>query len=63
MDGPAGPQQLTVNIPEFKSDASNSYLSTLVSQAKIDDGRTLPVIDSASLDHAEAPRQRLAAAV
>ena len=61
MDGPAGPQQLNVNIPEFKSDASNSYLSNVVSQAKVDDGRTLPLIDSASLDTAKREAEAAAA--
>ena len=33
----------------MKSDVNNGYLVTLVNQAKVDDGRTLPLVDSASL--------------
>ncbi len=49
VDGPSGAQKLSWDIPEFKSDASNSYLTTLVDRAKADDGRTLPLVDSSSL--------------
>ena len=49
VDGPAGPQKLAWDIPEFKSDADNGYLVTLVDQAKVNGGRTLPLVDSASL--------------
>ena len=49
MDGPAGAQKLAWDIPELKSDANNGYLVTLVDQAKVDGGRTLPLVDSASL--------------
>jgi len=53
VDGPAGAQKLAWDIPTFKSDANNGYLSTLVDQAKSDGGRTLPLIDSASLSTAK----------
>ncbi len=33
----------------MKPDANNAYLVTLVDQAKVDGGRTLPLVDSASL--------------
>ena len=49
VDGPAGAEKLAFAIPEFKSDANNGYLATLVDQAKLDSGRTLPLLDSASL--------------
>ena len=49
MDGPAGAEKLAWDIPELKSDANNGYLVTLVDQAKVDGGRTLPLVDSASL--------------
>ena len=49
VDGPAGAEKLAWDIPELKSDANNGYLVTLVDQAKVDGGRTLPLIDSASL--------------
>ena len=49
VDGPAGAERLAFAIPELKSDADNGYLVTLVEQAKRDDGRTLPLVDSASL--------------
>ena len=49
MDGPAGAEKLALDFPEFKSDANNGYLATLVDQAKLDGGRTLPLLDSASL--------------
>ena len=49
VDGPAGGQKLAWDIPELKSDAGNAYLATLVDRAKLDGGRTLPLIDSASL--------------
>ena len=49
VDGPAGAQTLAWDIPALKSDAANGYLVTLVDQAKCDGGRTLPLIDSASL--------------
>jgi hypothetical protein len=53
VDGPAGPTKLAFNIPELKSDAGNAYLVSLVDQAKVDGGRTLPLIDSASLSTAK----------
>ena len=53
VDGPAGAQKLAWDIPELKSDANNGYLTTLVDQAKSDGGRTLPLIDSASLSTAK----------
>ena len=53
VDGPAGAEKLAWNIPELKSDANNGYLVTLVDQAKSDGGRTLPLIDSASLSTAK----------
>ncbi|MGA2257937.1 MAG: VWA domain-containing protein, partial [Thermoguttaceae bacterium] len=53
MDGPTGAQKLAWDIPELKSDAKNGYLVTLVDQAKSDGGRTLPLIDSASLSTAK----------
>ena len=49
VDGPAGAEKLAFAIPELKSDANNGYLVTLVDQAKVDGGRTLPLVDSASL--------------
>jgi len=49
VDGPAGVEKLAWDIPELKSAASNAYLVTLVDQAKADGGRTLPLVDSASL--------------
>ncbi len=49
VDGSAGAQKLAVHIPALKSTANNGYLVTLVAQAKHDDGRTLPLIDSTSL--------------
>ena len=49
VDGPAGAEKLAWDIPELKSDADNGYLATLVDQAKVDGGRTLPLVDSASL--------------
>ena len=49
VDGPAGAAKLAWNIPELRSNAANGYLVTLVNQAKVDGGRTLPLIDSASL--------------
>ncbi|MEI8376552.1 MAG: VWA domain-containing protein, partial [Planctomycetota bacterium] len=53
VDGPAGVQKLAWDIPELKSDANNAYLAKLVDQAKVDGGRTLPLIDSASLFNAK----------
>ena len=47
--GPAGAEKLAWDIPALKSDANNSYLVALVDQAKSDGGRTLPLVDSASL--------------
>ena len=49
VDGPAGAQKLAYDIPELKSDANNGYLVSLVDQAKVDGGRTLPLVGSASL--------------
>jgi len=49
VDGPAGAQKLAWDIPELKSDARNGYLATLLDQAKVDGGRTLPLVDSTSL--------------
>jgi hypothetical protein len=49
MDGPAGAQKLAWDIPALKADAANGYLVTLVAQAKSDGGRTLPLVDRASL--------------
>jgi hypothetical protein len=49
VDGPSGAQKLVWEIPALKSNPANGYLVTLVEQAKVDDGRTLPLIDSASL--------------
>ncbi len=49
VDGPAGAQKLTYDIPALKSDTNNGYLVALVDQAKVDGGRTLPLIDSSSL--------------
>ena len=52
VDAPGGPQKLSWQVPEFKSDPTNSYLATLVDQAKADDGKTLPLVDSESLARA-----------
>ncbi len=49
VDGAAGAQRLAFDIPAMKPDANNAYLVTLVDQAKVDGGRTLPLVDSASL--------------
>jgi hypothetical protein len=49
VDGASGAQKRTFGIPQLKSDANNGYLVTLVDQAKVDGGRTLPLVDSASL--------------
>jgi hypothetical protein len=49
VDGPNGSQKLSWNSPELKSDPNNSYLTTVVDRAKVDGGRTLPLVDSASL--------------
>ncbi len=49
MDGPAGAQNLPLDIPELKSDPRNSYLPRLVDRAKLDDGRTLALVDGGSL--------------
>ncbi len=49
MDGPAGGQELVWDIPALKSEPRNAYLATVVDEAKVDGGRTLPLIDSASL--------------
>ena len=49
VDGPAGAQELVFDIPELKPDANNYYLVSLLDQAKVDGGRTLPLIDSGSL--------------
>ena len=38
-----------MTFPALTSDANNGYLVTLVDQAKVDGGRTLPLVDSASL--------------
>ena len=53
VEGPAGMETLAWDIPVLKSNANNGYLTTLVDQAKADDGRTLPLIDSASLLNAK----------
>ena len=42
-------QRLAFDVPALKSDANNGYLVTLVDQAKVDGGRTLPLVDSQSL--------------
>ncbi len=42
-------QKLAFDIPALKSDANNGYLVTLVDQAKVDGGRTLPLVDSQSM--------------
>jgi hypothetical protein len=49
VDGRVGAQNLAFNVPELKSRAANGYLAALVAQAKRDGGRTLPLIDTASL--------------
>ena len=53
VDGPAGAETLAWDIPALKSNANNGYLVNLVNQAKVDNGRTLPLIDSASLFNAK----------
>ena len=50
---PPAQEKLAWDIPALKSDAGNGYLVSLVHQAKLDDGRTLPLIDSASLVNAK----------
>jgi hypothetical protein len=55
VDSSAGMENLAFSVPELKSREANGYLAALVAQAKPDGGRTLPLIDSASL--AEAKRQ------
>ena len=55
VDGPAGGQELVWDIPALKSDPRNAYLAALVDLAKVDGGRTLPLVDSASL--AEGKRE------
>ena len=45
--------KLVWDIPELKSDANNGYLVALVDQAKVDGGRTLPLVDSASFANGE----------
>ena len=47
-------QKLAFDIPALKSDANNGYLVTLVDQAKVDGGRTLPLVDSAEHGHGQA---------
>ena len=52
VDGPAGPQTLKWDIPQWTPDDHNSYLATLVKQAEADD-QTLPLINRASLANAK----------
>ena len=47
------PEKLTWDIPQLDVRRQNSYLVTLVDQAKVDGGRTLPLIDCASLANAK----------
>ena len=53
VEGPAGGRTLGWDIPPLRPSAANCYLATLVDQAKCDGGRTLPLIDSASLSVAK----------
>ena len=46
-------QKLLWDVPELKSDAKNGYLVSLVDQAKVDGGRTLPLVDADSLTNAK----------
>ncbi len=53
VEGPAGSKTLAWDIPPWMPSAANCYLATLVDQAKCDGGRTLPLIDGASLSVAK----------
>ena len=53
IDIDCGGQKLSWDVPDLKSDAANSYLVSLVDQAKVDGGKTLPLVDSDSLVNAK----------
>ncbi len=52
LDGPAGADKVSVALPTLVSDDTNSYLATLVQQARADGGVTLPLVGTASLAEA-----------
>ena len=49
VTGEGGPNKLSWTVQPRQSDDVNSYLAELVSSAKVDDGLSLPIVDSASL--------------
>ena len=53
LDIDAGGQKLSWDVPDMKSAPANSYLVSLVDQAKVDGGKTLPLVDSDSLINAK----------
>lgn len=53
LDIDAGGQKLSWDVPDLKSAPANSYLVSLVDQAKVDGGKTLPLVDSDSLINAK----------
>ena len=53
IDIDCGAEKLSWNVPDFKSDPGNAYLVNLVDQAKVDGGKTLPLVDADSLTNAK----------
>ena len=53
IDIDCGGQKFSWDVPDLKSDAGNAYLVSLVDQAKVDGGKTLPLVDSDSLINAK----------
>ncbi len=49
VEGPAGARKLAFDLPAGKPADANNYLVSVVDQARVDGGLSLPIVDTASL--------------
>ncbi|MGA2033931.1 MAG: hypothetical protein ABSG68_16915 [Thermoguttaceae bacterium] len=54
VEGPGPARTLSWDFPALKPSEDNNYLVSVVDQARLDDGLTLPIVDELSLDRAKA---------